>query len=74
MNKEEIKEVKKEDDVKIKTKEETYSRDELISFSKEIFGVNPEVVEGALSGVPKKDFTIQEVKNYINQFLKRRVR
>lgn len=75
MNKDEVKEIKKEeDDMKIKEKEEVYSRDELISYSKEIFGVNPEIVEGALSGIPKREFTIKEVKNHINQFLRRRVK
>lgn len=73
MSKDEIKreEVK---EMRENIKEETYSRNELISFAKEVFNVNPEVVAGALSGIPKKEFSISEVKKYINDFLKRRVK
>ena len=62
-------EIKKEE-----IKEETYSYNELISFAKEVFNVNPEVVVGALAGIPKREFTISEAKKYIADFLKRRVR
>jgi len=55
-------------------KEEYYSKSELKSLSRELFGVNPEVLEGALSGLPQRDFTISETKDLIEKFLKRKVR
>ncbi len=64
----------KEEKIEGKIKEEFYSRDELISFSKQLFGVNSEVVYGALAESPKKELGIEEAKSLIQQFLKRRVK
>lgn len=57
--------------------EETrYPLGELLAQSKEIFGVNPEVVVGAVHGINVTDnkFTVDEVKGHIEVFLKRKVK
>ena len=57
--------------------EETrYPLGELLAQSKEIFGVKPEVVVGAVHGVDVtvNNFTVDEVKGHIEVFLKRKVK
>ena len=57
--------------------EETrYPLGELLAQSKEIFGVKPEVVVGAVHGIDVADnkFTVDEVKGLIETFLKRKVK
>jgi len=53
-----------------------YPLGELLAQSKEIFGVKPEVVVGAVHGVDVTDnkFTVDEVKGLIETFLKRKVK
>jgi len=53
-----------------------YPISELIAQSKAIFGVNPEVVAGAVHGidVTGDEFTVDEVKGLIEAFLKRKVK
>ncbi len=53
---------------------EKYPRSELISGSRTIFGVMPEVVAGALHGIEAEELTLTEVKAAIDNFLKRRVK
>jgi len=55
-------------------KASTYPRQELIFRAREIFGVKPEVVEGALAGNTKQELTIAEVRQAITAFLNARTR
>jgi hypothetical protein len=50
-----------------------YPRKELQARAMEIFGVNPEVVAGALCGNKKTELTTGEVRMAIKAFLERRV-
>lgn len=52
-----------------------YPIGELIAQSRAIFGVNPEVVVGAVQGidVAGNEFTVDEVKALIKVFLERKV-
>jgi len=53
-----------------------YPIGELIAQSKAIFGVNREVIIGAVHGidVTGNEFTVDEVKAHIEVFLKRKVK
>lgn len=53
--------------------DQKYSRRELIDNSMAVFGVMPEVVEGALHGNSAQELTVDEVKTAINDFLERKV-
>lgn len=53
--------------------EPAYEVDYLLANAKEIFGVNKEVVVGALAGQTKQEYTVSEVKALIEKFLNRRV-
>lgn len=50
-----------------------YSREEILSHAEALFGVKPEVVDGALHGNAQTEFTVDEVRKLIDSFLKRRV-
>ena len=54
--------------------EATYSRTELREKSLQLFGVQPEVFDGALHGNAKQEFTVAEVKGLIRGFLERKVK
>jgi hypothetical protein len=51
----------------------TYPLSELLAQSQALFGCNPEVIRGALTGVSQTDFTVEELKKRIDNFQKRRV-
>lgn len=51
---------------------ETFDKSELIAGSPQIFGVNPEVVAGALHDV-NEPISLEKAKKAINSFLKRPV-
>ena len=50
-----------------------YPRGELLAKAEALFGVKPEVVQGALYGDVRAEFTLEEVKGMIKSFLKRRI-
>ena len=54
--------------------EQSYSLAELKANAKAIFGVQPEVIDGALYGNAKQEFTVSEMTKLINTFLKRKVK
>jgi len=54
--------------------EEEYDKEVLIETSKKIFGVNSEVLAGALSLAEKNKLTLSETKALLEKFLKREVR
>jgi len=54
--------------------EEEYDKEVLIGNSKKIFGVNSEVLAGALSLAEKNKLTLSETKALLEKFLKREVR
>jgi hypothetical protein len=51
------------------TRASTYPRQELIARAREIFGVAPEVVAGALVANTKPELTIAEVQKAVTAFL-----
>lgn len=52
-----------------------FSLDEICQNSKQLFGVYPEVIYGALFGMDKKkEFTLSEVSEAIDKFIKKEVR
>lgn len=53
---------------------ETYPRAELIEKAETIFKVKPEIVKGALVGNPAQELSIEEVKNAISDFKKKKVK
>lgn len=54
--------------------ERKFSLDEICQDSKELLGVYPEVIYGALFCVEKKnEYTVAEVKAAINEFIKKEV-
>lgn len=50
-----------------------YPLAELLASSEALFGCKPEIVRGALHGDKRTDFTVDEVKKAIDNYLKRRV-
>lgn len=50
-----------------------YSLDELTGHSLPLLGVKPEVLTGAVHGTRKEVFNVQEAKQLVQQFLKRKV-
>lgn len=54
--------------------EEEYDKEVLIENSKKIFGVNSEVLAGALANIGKSRLTLSETKALLEKFLKREVR
>jgi hypothetical protein len=54
--------------------EEEYDKEVLIDNAKKIFGVNSEILAGALSGVSKGRLTLNEAKSYLEKFLKKEAR
>lgn len=54
--------------------EQSYSLAELKENALAIFGVQPEVIAGALHGNDGDEFTVTEMKKLINSFLKRKVK
>ncbi|WP_256758693.1 hypothetical protein [Cohnella sp. WQ 127256] len=50
-----------------------YNQDELINHAQALFQVNPEVVAGAFHQAEQDQFTIDEAKRLIGQFLKGKV-
>lgn len=55
------------------TEECKYPRKDLVNSSVDIFGVNQEVVIGALYGNNAEEFTVSEVKEAIKNFNERKV-
>lgn len=56
-----------------KNPEAVYSRDELIYHAVELFQARPEVVTGALHSAGKNEFTVDEARRLVGQFLKGKV-
>jgi len=56
-----------------KAPEAAYARDELIQHADELFRVKPEAVAGALHSAGKNEFTVDEAKRLVGQFLKGKV-
>lgn len=50
-----------------------YPRNELLANAKALFNCKPEVIAGALHGNDKAEFTVEEMRKMIDNFLKRRV-
>lgn len=65
---------KKVGKAEVKQPECKYPRDEIIQNAHTIFKVMPEVVAGALARNSKKEFTVSEVRQAIEAFLKRGVK
>lgn len=59
---------------KKETQDPKYHRDELVAHSVSLFGVQPEVIAGALHDSDQTDFTIDEMRDMIDQFLMRKVK
>jgi hypothetical protein len=57
---------------KRKASASVYPRAELMANAKAVFGVNSEVVEGALHGNTAPELTLDEVRAAINAFLQRK--
>ena len=53
--------------------EQIYQLSELKAASVAAFSVRPEVIDGALYGTAKQEFTKTELQGLINEFLKRTV-
>jgi len=53
--------------------EATYARDELIAHAAALFQAKPEAVAGALHASDKHQFTIDEARRLVGQFLKGKV-
>ncbi|NOU65228.1 hypothetical protein GC096_14405 [Paenibacillus sp. LMG 31461] len=60
-------------EVKAAAEDVSYIREELINHSQELFGCPPEVLIGALHGMTESAFTITETKQFIQNFLQRKV-
>ncbi len=59
----------------LKRSNDKFTLDEICKHSKQLFGVYPEVIYGALFGVDKKkEFTLSEVSEAIDKFKKKEVR
>ncbi|QTH41736.1 hypothetical protein J4772_30090 [Cohnella sp. LGH] len=56
-----------------KNPEAVYSRDELIHHAVELFQAKPEAVIGALHSAGKNEFTVDEARRLVGQFLKGKV-
>ena len=56
------------------TKEQAYPLLEMQQNSKHLFGVQPEVIAGALYGVEQQEFTVAEMQALIKAFLERKVK
>lgn len=54
--------------------EQVYTLDELKQNAPVLFGVQSEVLAGALHGNTKSEFTINEMKGLVDKFLKRKVK
>mgnify|MGYP000930225854 CR=1 FL=1 len=54
--------------------EEEYDKSILIKNAKKIFGVNSEVLAGALANIDKSRLTLSETKSLLEKFLKKEVR
>ncbi|NPV90112.1 MAG: hypothetical protein HPY50_04960 [Firmicutes bacterium] len=52
---------------------QVYPVEELKQHSKVLFGVNPEVMAGALHSSDKKEFAVEELRELIKTFLQRKV-
>lgn len=50
-----------------------YSKEEFLANAEAILGVKPEIIAGTLHDNNKKEFTIEEIKKLIDNFLKRKV-
>ena len=53
--------------------ETAYQRAELREKSMQLFGVQPEVIDGALYNNTQQEFSVSELGKIINTFLKRKV-
>ncbi|MFB9277399.1 hypothetical protein [Cohnella cellulosilytica] len=56
-----------------KSPEAVYSRDELIHHAPQLFQVRPEAAAGALNSAGKNEFTVDEARRLVGQFLKGKV-
>lgn len=56
-----------------RVQEPKYPLEELLENSEALFQCKPEVIAGALFGNEQKEFTIQELQDLIDKFLKRKV-
>ncbi|WKV08198.1 hypothetical protein Q2T46_11735 [Thermoanaerobacterium sp. CMT5567-10] len=54
--------------------EPVYNIQDILENSKALFKCNREVVKGAIYGIDKKEFTVKEVQDLIQKFLKRGVK
>lgn len=66
----------KQESIKSKTAPEStpvYSLNELAENSQSLLGVKPEVLTGAVHGTTQDSFGVQEAKQLVQQFLKRKV-
>ena len=53
--------------------ESIYTCNELSANAKKVFGTRPECVEAALKAAGKEDYTVDEAKQVVKNFLKREV-
>lgn len=50
-----------------------YPKEELVRNARALFNVQPEVLQGALYSFDSTEMTVQEAKQLLDQFLKRKV-
>lgn len=55
------------------SKPQKYEREELLANADALFGVKREVIVGALHENTQTEFTVDEMRKLIDQFLKRKV-
>ena len=51
----------------------TYPISELTAKCKVLFKCNPEIISGAISGITKTEFTVDEMRGLIEKFMKKKV-
>jgi hypothetical protein len=52
---------------------EKYGREQLIGHAEALFGVKPEAAAGALHDAGNAEFTLDEARGLVSQFMKRKV-
>lgn len=55
-------------------KEQEYPLQELKANALQLFGVQPEVIDGALYGNEKQKFSVSEMKEIVSKFLTKKVK
>lgn len=58
---------------KTAVREAAYGRDELVRNAEALFRAKPEAVAGALHDADQTNFTVDEARRLVGQFLKRKV-